>query len=105
MSTWTPLIEGYVYSMWSGKFLGKPARIVHQDHRSIAVFKDDKYVVVNKMPGQMYNAIVWLEERDDAVAASLLIEHEMKQIGLLHDKIENHEYRIKLLKANIAEVL
>lgn len=106
MTQFSPKIEGYVYSMWSGRFLGKPATIIHmKEDRTIARFNDEKYVVVNKKPGEMHNAIVWLEERNDAFAASLLVEHERKQIGLLHDKIDNHEHKIKILKAHIAGVL
>jgi hypothetical protein len=97
-------MQGYVYSLWSGRLKIQEATINNypKDSRNAklayARFYNGGYVEVNQTPGQMHNAIVWLEERNDEIAIAILIEYERQQISKLQDKIENHEYKIRILQ-------
>lgn len=104
-------MEGYVYSLWSGRLLVKKATINEYpaDSRNVGLsyarFTDGSYVVVNKDPAKMYNAMVWMEDRSDEIAIGLLIEHEMVQIEKLQEKIGNHNHKIKILNATLSGAL
>ena len=97
-------MQGYVYSLWSGRLKIQEATINNYPKDSgnanfaHASFSNGSYVVVNQKPGQMHNALVWLEERNDEIAIAILIEYERQQILKLQDKIENHEYKIRILQ-------
>ena len=99
--------EGYVYSLWTGRFQCRKATIKQypDDSRnrglSYARFADDTCIVVHKSPLLVYNAIVWLENKDDNIAAAILIEYQEKQIAKLNEKILNHKNKIQILKGGI----
>lgn len=101
--------EGYVYSLWTGRFQCRKATIKQypDDSRnrglSFARFADGSCIEVNISPLQVHNAIVWLEERDDILAAYILIDYQEKQILKLNDKIVNHKHKIQILKGGIIE--
>ena len=99
--------EGYVYSLWTGRFQCKKATIKQypDDSRnrglSYARFADGTCIEVNISPLLVYNAIVWLEERDDITAAGILVDYQEQQIAKLQEKISNHQHKIQILKGGI----
>ena len=99
--------EGYVYSLWTGRFSCKKATIKQypDDSRnrglSYARFADGTCIEVNISPLLVHNAIVWLEERDDAIAAEILVKYQEQQIAKLQEKILNHKNKIQTLKGGI----
>ena len=99
--------EGYVYSLWTGRFQCRKATIKQypDDSRnrglSYARFADGTCIEVNKSPLLVHNAIVWLEEKDDIIAAAILIEYQEQQISKLKEKIENHKNKIQILRGDI----
>ena len=99
--------EGYVYSLWTGRFQCRKATIKQypDDSRnrglSYARFADGTCIEVNISPLLVHNAIVWLEEKDDIIAASILIKYQEQQIAKLNEKILNHKNKIQILKGGI----
>lgn len=97
---------GFVYSLWSGRFICKQGKLVQlgdlEDHLAYIYF-DGKRLLVNNSPFVVYNAMVWLEERNDTLAASLLIDHERNQIKQLQEKIGNHQNKIDILYKGMME--
>ena len=61
--------------------------------------------MVSNAPGVVYNAMVWLKERDDVLAAGLLVEHESYQIAQLKEKIKNHENKIDILYKGVIDYI
>ena len=100
---------GFVYSLWSGRFQCKKATINNYptDSRNAGLayarFLDGGYVEINQSPSQIHNAIVWLEERNDALAADILIQYQEQQIAKIQDKIGNYRHKIQILKDGIKE--
>ena len=99
--------EGYVYSLWTGRFQCRKATIKQypDDSRnrglSYARFVDGTCIEVNISPLLVHNAIVWLEERDDIVAAGILVNYQEQQIAKLQEKISNYQHKIQILKGDI----
>jgi hypothetical protein len=81
--------EGYVmasnYSHWLGRF------VIKQGHK-------EKNLQCALESGEVYNAVVWLPERDDEKARQLFIEREASIIEDLKRKIKRHEQAIQTLK-------
>ena len=99
--------EGYVYSLWTGRFQCRKATIKQypDDSKnrgfSYARFADGTCIVVHKSPLLVHNAIVWLEERYDVLATVILVEYQEQQISKLKEKIENHKNKIQILSGGI----
>lgn len=101
---------GYIYSLWTGHFLCMEAEFgVNPDSRVKDLYwaktKAGKLLWVSNIPGVVYNAMVWLEDRDDDRAARILIDHQNQQIALLEEKILNHKYKIETLQLGVKEDL
>ena len=98
---------GFVYSLWSGRFICKQGKLVQlgvpNDHLAYICFDGKRLLVNNNSPFVVYNAMVWLEERNDTLAASLLIDHERNQIKQLQEKIGNHQNKIDILYKGMME--
>ena len=100
--------KGYVYSLWSGQFLCKEADFVTNPDSRVenlygAKTKAGKFMWVSNTPGVVYNAMVWLEDRDDERAVRILIEYQNQQITLLEEKILNHKHKINILAKGVKE--
>lgn len=91
---------GYVYSMWSGRLIAYKGTAYTSIHEGMANFytESDKKIQCSTEPGTIYNAVIWLTERDDELAKKLLIDYEEKQISKLQEKIDNHRHKIKTIK-------
>ena len=48
--------------------------------------------------GVVHHSVLWLPERDDTKAREIFIKHEEDAIQALREKIEHHEWNIKLIK-------
>lgn len=91
----------FLYSMWSGPVTvdeGKVFRI--RDYEKVATFrnKDGKAISCHPEPEKVYNAMIWLPERDDLKAAALLAQYHEKSVEELKKKIESHLTKIALIK-------
>ena len=97
----------YVYSLWSGRFLCKECEIDLNKPSildgSLTARYNGKRLGVANAPGVVYNAIVWLEERDDIRAADILIIHQKEQMAKLEERINNHKNKIDMLSKIIKE--
>ena len=92
---------GYVYSFWSGEMTCREVTIVTNGRgpNARAYFTDDRGGMgVHREPKKLYNAIVWLEEKDDALGASILIRHQQQQIAKLQKTMGNRNNAIQILK-------
>jgi len=98
----TPIIveKAFLYSLWSGKF-----RVFEGDIRESGIGghcglfgSRIKRFLCSKEPRVVYNAVVWLTERDDNLARSILVKYEENAIALLQEKIENHYTKISILQ-------
>lgn len=57
----------------------------------------NKRFLCSKEPRVVYNAVVWLPERDDDLARNILIKYEENVIALLQEKIDNHYVKMSIL--------
>ena len=96
--------KGYLYSRWRGKFevfegYLEPSRF--NDHQARFIYRrgrKDLTMQCSRNPGEVYNSVVWLIERDDEHAKNLFIEYEELVLEELKEKIEKHEQAIEKLK-------
>jgi len=98
----------YLYSLWNDGFLaikeGSVGKYGHTDcfgqpiHDAYFSFRTRGYRQIQDTPGVVYNATVWLVERDDQLAKNILLEYENQMISLLEEKIENHRRKVSILK-------
>lgn len=96
--------KGYLYSRWRGKFevfegyievsryASNHSRFVYRRGRK------EKTMQCSPNPGEVYNSVVWLTERDDELAKKMFIEYEEFILEELREKIEKHEQAIEKLK-------
>lgn len=56
---------------------------------------------VSTKPNTVYNGSVWMEQPDEKLANTLLIDHEFEEIVLLEEKITTHMNKINFLKGVI----
>lgn len=94
---------GYVYSMWSGRLVMYRGTAYTSIHEGLANFitESGKRLQCSVEPNVVYNAIVWLVERDDEFAKRILIDYEEKQISKLQEKIDNHRHKIRLIEEGV----
>lgn len=96
--------NAYIYSMWSGElevYNGK-VETKRPDKPNMGVFVGEgKIFTCSNDPSQVYNAVVWLPERDDELAKSYLIDYEECQIAILSRKIRHHQDKIKRIKRGL----
>lgn len=96
--------KGYLYSLWTGRFLVKEGVIkIHEWDKTTASFMsiDGRRYIVNSEPGVVYNAMIWLEKKTDNLAIELLINYENTRIIQLQGQIENHINKIEIIKNGI----
>jgi hypothetical protein len=95
--------EGYLYSLWSGRFKVYHGRVKPRSRDGICNFITDegKLFQCNPEPGMFHNALVWLEDNNETLARELLVDHENRQIAKLQEQIDNHLYKIKVLKSGL----
>lgn len=97
----------YLYSTWSGNIAIKIGRVVeHQGFRNTGTgtFIDEneiKIVSCHLEPGKIYNASVWLPQRDDEKAKEILVKYHENEIKKLKEKIENHINKINIIQGGI----
>lgn len=93
-------ITGWIYSLWSGVFRTYEGYI----QASIPHSDQGRFITANRSfqcsihHGVVFNAVVWLSERDDDLARELLVTNELHNIDKLREKIENHQSKINILK-------
>ena len=92
-------VNGVLYSIWNGTVKAYQGEIkVIDDERGI--FKTTtKRFTCHAEPGKLYNAVVWLEEKDDEKAVQLLIDYNYKQLDLAYEKVDNYKNKIQMLRA------
>ncbi len=99
----TTFKEGFLYSVWSGELRVREGKVViGNPFRETYTFisKDAVSVTCSNHPGEVYNAMVWLEERDDQKAKELLIDYYQNKIDDLKEVIQGHQNKINLLKGD-----
>lgn len=102
--------HGFLYSTKTGilKVYEGDVYLVRSGHsrlsdRCIFVVDGLRHNICMEKPGEVYNCLVWLPERDDNKAIDILIKNEEFAIWKLHNEIEYHEKRIKMLDESKAE--
>lgn len=92
----------YLYSVWSGTLKchkGIIKDINSSRHKDTGRFasKDGTVVWCSKNPGEVYNAIIWLPEKDDKKAKRLLVEYYDSRIMEEEAKIAELQKKIDIL--------
>ena len=92
----------YVYSLWSNRFIRIESEVDTSKRTSDGLLYakstvNSQRVIVASEPKVIHNGMVWLETKDDRLAASLLTEYQKQQITKLESRIDNHNYKIELL--------
>ncbi len=96
--------KGYLYSKWQGRFEVQEGYVMASNYSHwigrfvIKQGHKEKNLQCPLEPGEVYNAVLWLSERDDEKARQLFIEREESIIADLKRKIERHERSIQILK-------
>lgn len=60
-----------------------------------------KKIVCSKEPGEIYNSLLWLPERDDQKAEYILIRYHEGAIEELKKMIENHLKKISAIREGV----
>jgi hypothetical protein len=92
----------FIYSPWNGRLKVYEGRVAafgkNQDE---GLFHSNepikKRLGCHVESGKVFNCVVWFHERNDALAAALLIQYEKSRIAALTETIANHQYRIDML--------
>lgn len=97
--------HAFLYSTWSGKLKVTPGKVLQvKGFESLGTFcseNDEKMVTCHLESEKIYNAMVWLSERDDEKAIDLLVKHHEREIEKLKTKIENHLIKINTIRRGI----
>lgn len=92
----------FLYSTWSGKLRVMDGIIISTKIKSTLVtFIDNstkKVINCYAEPEEVYNAMVWLPERNDKKAKEILIKYHETEINELKEKIEGHLTKINIIK-------
>lgn len=90
-------VNGVLYSIWNGTVKAYDGEIKIIDEKR-GIFKaKTKIFTCHAEPEKIYNAVVWLKEKDDEKAIQLLIDHNYAQLDLAYEKVENYERKIQML--------
>lgn len=96
--------NGYLYSMWNGIFTvyeGYLHSSIPRQHPHFKCKNLRKGLGVAHKEGEIYNAMVWLYDRNDDKARKILLDYEETLIRELQARIENHQVKIDLLSKPI----
>jgi hypothetical protein len=90
----------YLYSLSCGTLKVQEGVVTESRHdENVGIFKTkNRGVGCSIKPGVAYNAMVWLEERNDELGRNLLIGYEEQAIASLQERINSHLEKIKILK-------
>lgn len=96
----------YLYSRYRGRFdvyQGDVRPSSYSRSKSNAKFTyirngKESHLQCSIEPGVVHHSVLWLPERDDTKAREIFIKHEEDAIQALREKIEHHEWNIKLIK-------
>lgn len=96
----------YLYSKRSGRIEVRHGSIrPNNRYKARFIYErcgKDTYLQCPLEPCVVHAGVVWLEERNDAKARDLFIDHELEAICELEEKIERHKWNIKLLRQEFA---
>lgn len=98
--------EAWLYHTWGGTFkiyFGTVYASVYENDTLFASFKTTfgKRIGCSVKEKIVHNNVVWLSEKNDELAAEILIEDVKNKILIHRDKIENLEAKIKLLEGEM----
>jgi ribosomal protein L24 len=91
----------YLYSLRMGElkvYEGEVRKTVNLDGIFIT---ETGNIACSSEPRDVYNGVVWLPEKHDNLAKSILIQYEEAEIAILKEKIEYHSNIIRNLKGEI----
>ena len=92
-------VNGFLYSIWNGSVkVYKGEAIVIDEKRGIFKSKSKRFTC-HAEPGEIYNAVVWLEERNDEIAIQLLIDYNYQQLDSAYEKVDNYKDKIQMLRS------
>ncbi|MBR5862180.1 MAG: hypothetical protein IKZ08_02520 [Bacteroidales bacterium] len=100
--------HGFLYSRWGGVYEVLEGTIrrnaYSRDHGTFTTGRPKyKRRQCSVEPGVVFNASVWLPERDDDKARKLLMEYEWQCILRLQKKIEQHTRNMACLEGDPLE--
>ena len=91
-------VRGVLYSIWNGTVKAYEGEIkVIDEERGIFKSTTQRFTC-HAEPEKIYNAVVWLKEKDDNKAVQLLIDYNYNQLYLAYEKVDNYENKIKMLR-------
>lgn len=97
--------QALLYSLWSGEFRvaeGSVFTVKGFEKYGTFRFNDrDKIVTCHLEPEKVYNAMVWLPERDDQKAIQILLKYHENKIKELKEKINGHLKNMGLIRGGI----
>ena len=91
--------EGYMEKFWNDGDIG----IFHFKCPPDFYYKGaDVWSATCKLkPGEVYNDLLWLEDRNDNLAIELFVKREEERIEELKEKIHKYERKIETIKSLI----
>lgn len=95
--------KGYLYSDKTGNMVCREGSVCVPNEKSYYAYfvtgkKENDAITCSVYPIEMYNGMVWLEEKNDALAKSILINYHEEQIRMLESKIASHAQKIDNLR-------
>lgn len=90
----------FLYSIQDGTFKVYEGTLFwyHTSIKSITFFENvDKHIKCDQDPATVFNSALWLESRDDDLAAALLTEYENKIYNKYSRLVEAHKKRLDVL--------
>lgn len=97
--------RAFLYSTWSGVLKVTTGKVLQvKRFESIGTFcseNDEKIVTCHLEPEKIYNAMVWLPERNDEKAINCIMKYHEKEIEKLKNKIENHLNKMVTVKGGV----
>lgn len=93
--------SAFLYSMWNGCLIVYKGKVIPSMKKGWSLFiHAKKHNQCSAEEGVIYNAVVWLYERDDNEAREILIDYEFCQIRNQEIKILGHKQKIEMLKTS-----
>lgn len=97
--------KGFLYSIWTNEFRVYEGKVLSTNRKSLdgLAFFCFARIRINcsLKPGEIYNSMVWLKERNDQFAIDIMIKYQEEQIKNLKRKIDNHSNKIILIQGGI----
>lgn len=94
----------YLYSTWCGVLSVEEGSVkTFNGETNYGVFcsNNDKTLLCHIEPEKVYNAMVWLPERNDQKAIDILVQYYEKEINKLKEKIELKQIKIEILRKGV----